>query len=189
MRGYFLTIWSFVDPIYYKCSRLTYLPAIEKNMNIFRVRLTKYKGKNIQLEDGTSITKNDTLIKIHLHNLRLLKEVKDEKSELKKAKMIYRHVQHSLPGIALYIQNHYKSNQIKGIIGITNLNKSCERLGFEVFNISNPLYKWLKWTTSLPITILARNEAFKKMFYYQPSYLIMSKEKLSKLYNISKGDY
>ena len=94
----------------------------------FGLRLTKYKGRNIVLSDGTQINKNDTLVKIHLHNVRLLKELKNIKSEIKKAKMIYRYVQKSLPGIEIYIRNHCHSNEIKGIIGITPLNKGCERL-------------------------------------------------------------
>ncbi|MGP7815918.1 YkoP family protein [Niallia sp. 01092] len=183
MRGYLLSIWSILDPIYYKCSRLTYLPKTGSDRNIFRVRLTKYKGKNIILSDGTNIKKNDLLIKIHLHNVKLLKELKNTKSELKKAKIIFRSVQHSLPGIELYIRNHKKSQQIKGIIGITNLNKSCDRLGFEVVHFTNRIYKWFKWTSSLPITLLSRNSPFKNnIFKYQPSYLLMSKHKLSSLY-------
>nr|WP_309143495.1 hypothetical protein [Bacillus sp. V3B] len=98
MRGYLISIWSLIDPLYYFCTRLIYLPSEEKEGNIFRIRLTKYKGRKIVLSDGTQINKNDTLVKIHLHNVRLSKELKDVKSEIKKAKMIYRYVQKSLPG-------------------------------------------------------------------------------------------
>ena len=113
MRDYLISIWSLIDPLYYCCSRLSYPPC--KEGNIFRVRLTKYKGRNIVLSDGTQINKNDTLVKIHLHNVRLLKELKNIKSEIKKAKMIYRYVQKSLPGIEIYIRNHCHSDKIKGI--------------------------------------------------------------------------
>ncbi|MEI3607811.1 hypothetical protein SPD48_19175 [Pseudogracilibacillus sp. SE30717A] len=82
------------------------------------------------LADGTN--KNDTLVKIHLHNVQLLKEISTIKSELNKAKMIYHYVQNSLLEVVLYIQNNSGSNIIKGIIGISLLNKGCERLGFEL---------------------------------------------------------
>ena len=181
MRDYLISFWSFIDPIYYHCSRLTYL-SFSKG-NIFRVRLTKYKGRNIVLSDGTQINKNDTLVKIHLHNVRLLKEFKNINSELKRAKIIYKYVQWSLPGIDSYIQNHTEAHNIKGIIGITTLNKGCERLGFEVFEISHPIYKWIKQMAFLPIEMMSsKNSVLHVMKHYQPKYLFMSTQKLSSKY-------
>lgn len=184
MRGYVLSIWSLFDPIYFFFTRLSYLPRIGMDRNILRVRLTKYKGREIVLSDGTEIKKNDTLVKIHLHNVKLLKELKDIKSELKKAKIIYRYVQKSLPGVEKYIQKSSRSEEIKGIIGITHLNKGCERLGFEIFDISHPIYKWFKWCAFLPIEILSnQNSSIRHNLKYQsPKYLFMSTNKLSKMY-------
>ncbi|MDQ0218921.1 hypothetical protein ELQ35_10410 [Peribacillus cavernae] len=183
MKGYLLSVWNTLDPLYFMCTRLNYLPEKEFK-NIFRVRLTRYKGVDVTLSDGTQIKKNDTCVKIHLHNIRLLNELKLIKSEVKKAKIIYRNVQRSLPGIEEYIRNHKNFNDIKGIIGITVLNKVCDRLGFEVVEISNPVYKRFKWVTFFPIIFLSSTEASNKniLKHPAPSYLFISKEKLSKLY-------
>ncbi|MCQ6277341.1 hypothetical protein JMM81_20935 [Bacillus sp. V3B] len=181
MRDYLISIWGLIDPLYYHCTRLTYLPT--KEDNIFRVRLTKYKGRNIVLSDGTQIKKNDALVKIHLHNVRLLKEFKSMNSEIKKAKMIYNYVKRSLPGIDLYIQNHSHSSEIKGIIGITTLNKGCERLGFEIFDISHPIYKWFKQIAFSPIEMISSQNSFLHVLkHHKPSYLLMSTDKLSNMY-------
>ncbi len=182
MRDYFISIWGVIDPIYYHCTRLTYLPSYDGN--IFRVRMTKYKGRNIVLSDGTQINKNDTLVKIHLHNVRLLKEFKNINSEISKAKMIYSYVKKSLPEIDTYIQNHTETNKIKGIIGITTLNKGCERLGFEVFDISHPIYKWFKQIAFLPIGILSckNSSVLHVLKTNKPSYLLMSTRKLTNMY-------
>lgn len=184
MRGYVLSFWSLVDPIYYFFSRLKCLPCEEIKGNIFRVRLTKYRGRNIVLSDGTQIKKNDILVKIHFHNVRLLKELKDIKSEIKKAKIIYRYVQKSLPGIEVYIRNCKHSQEIKGIVGITLLNKGCERLGFEVFDISHPIYKWFKQFAFLSIGILSSQNASIRhiLKHHQPNYLFMSTKKLTNMY-------
>jgi len=184
MRGYVLSIWSLFDPIYFFFTRLTFPPCTDLERSIFRIRLTKYKGKEVVLTDGTKINKNDILVKIHLHNAKLLMELKDIKSELKKAKIIYRYVQKSLPGVENYIQNCHCSKDIKGIIGITKLNKGCERLGFETFEISHPVYKGFKWFALLPIEILASgNCSLRQICNHQvPKYLFMSTQKLSKIY-------
>jgi hypothetical protein len=172
-----------MDPLYYHCSNLTYLSS-KGEENIFRVKLTKYKGRDLVLSDGTQINKNDLLVKIHLHNIRLLKEFKQINSGMKKAKMIYNYVQKSLPGIETYIQNHPHSSKIKGIMGITSLNKGCGRLGFEVFDISHPFYKWFKIIAFMPIEILSCNHSsvVRILKHHQPRYLFMSKEKLSTMY-------
>ncbi|WP_018663547.1 YkoP family protein [Heyndrickxia acidiproducens] len=181
MRDYLISIWGIIDPLYYHCTRLKYISVEEDN--IFRVRLTKYKGRSIVLLDGTQINKNDRLVKIHLHNVRLCHEFKNLNSELKKALMIYHYVKRSLPGIELYIRNHPYSGEIKGIIGITALNKGCKRLGFEVFDISHPIYKWFKQIAFLPIEMISGQHSLLHVLKHQkPSYLFMSREKLSRLY-------
>lgn len=184
MSGYFISIWSLIDPIYFFFTRLTYLPSEDTEGNIFRIRLTKYKGRNIILSDGTQINRNDTLVKIHLHNVRLLKELKDIQSELKKAKIIYRYVQKSLPELEIYIRNHCHHKEIKGIIGITLLNKGCERLGFEIFDITHPIYRWFKCLAFLPIGLLSsQNASIRHILKHQkPNYLFMSTNKLSNMY-------
>lgn len=184
MRGFLISIWSLIDPFYYSLTRLTYLTYEETGGNIFRVRLTKYKGRSIILSDDTQINKNDTLVKVHLHNVRLLRELKNIESEIKKTKIIYHYVQKSLPGVELYIRNHFLSNEIKGIIGITMLSKGSERLGFEVMDISHPIYKWFKIYSFLWINLLSRSHfSFRHILKpQQPKYLFMSKNKLAALY-------
>lgn len=184
MRGYILSIWAMIDPLYFFLSRLTYPPLIDKKDNILRIRLTKYKGRDITLSDGTRIKKNDILVKIHLHNVRLLKELKGINSELKKAKLIFQYVRRSLPGVECFIQNSPRAGKIKGVLGITSRNKGSERLGFEVIDISNSLYRCFKICAFLPIGLLSsRGSCFKDIFkHHQPKYLFMSTDKLTSLY-------
>lgn len=185
MKGYILSMWNTLDPFYYSCSRLKHVSA--NGDNIFRIRLTKYKGREIVLSDGTHIKKNDTLVKIHLHNVRLLMELKDIRSEIKKAKIIYRYVQNSLPGVEQYIRKHFEAIDVKGIVGITSLNKGSERLGFEIIDILNPFYKWFKILSFLSIGILShKNVTMGQVLKNQkPSYLFMSRGKLIQMYGMS----
>jgi hypothetical protein len=186
MRSYLLVAWNLFDPIYYSLTRLTYIHNEIPGESILRVRLTRYKGKDVILSDGTEINKNDTLVKIHLHNVRLLTDMQHLKSDIKRGRFIYQSIKKSLPCLVSYIQKHHKADEIKGIIGITMLDRGAERLGFEIVPISNPFYKWYKWTSLLPISILSATSPSFKYISKQsgPSYLFMSKAKLLSMYKV-----
>lgn len=183
MKLYLISIWSIIDSIYYVFTRLTHLDMMtdEKN-NIFRVRLTRYKGNSVILSDGTKIQKNDLLVKIHLHNVRLIKEIEHINSEVRRGSFIYKWVERSLPDLITFIDTNDKKDEIKGIIGITTLNKGSRRLGFDSFCISNPIYKWFKSITFLPICILSSTTPLLTIRKRQPKYLFMSKKMLIKKY-------
>lgn len=183
LRLYILWIWKIWDPIYYSFTRLQYIEPAGNKKTVFRVRLTKYKGKEVILSDGTRIRKNDVLLKIHLHNVRLLSEILNVKHELNKGRCIYKMVLYSMPVLADYIKNHPEEQKIKGIIGITMINKGVRHLGFECFFPENIFYLWLKKVSQLPIFFLSTStmnvQNFKK---HNPVYLMMSKEHLIKKY-------
>lgn len=145
-----------------------------------RVRLTKYKGRKITLEDGTVIQKNDVLLKIHLHNVKLLKETLKFDSDIRRALISYKIVEESLPSLARYIEVRGYTDRIKGLIGITTLHKGCRKLGFEVYPFRNPYYKWFKQVAFLPIHLLSGERFIKEI--PTPMYLMRSKEDLMSHY-------
>lgn len=181
VKSTFLAIWSIIDPIYYSFTRLVCVDR-KTNKNVFRVRLMRYRGKDITLSDGTVIQKNDILLKIHLHNIILLKDLMPISNGLIRGRAIYRRVEQSMPGLAEFIMDHPKYQQIKGIIGITTLNRGCQELGFEIFSIQNHLFKLYKWITLFPIHLLTAGNPLRKVKKHMPTYLLMSKPNLLKKY-------
>lgn len=178
IKLYLISIWSLLDPIYYLVTRLTYIGKTPET-NIFRVRFINYKGKALTLSDGTNIQKNDTLLRIHLHNVRLLKELSRNDSDVKRALYIYRSVENSLPDLVKFLEKHSQFQQIKGIIGITMLNRGSDRLGFERITISSRWYKAFKWISLLPIYCLSVSPlSLEKIKKHEPRYLFMSKDTL-----------
>jgi hypothetical protein len=183
VRFYFISIWTILDPLYYFFTRLTYIDG-ENHQTIFRIRLTRYKGIPLKLSDGTTVNKNDLMIKIHLHNVKLLKELSKIEGETKKARLIYKKVLEGLPHLAQYLSNHPRYDEIKGIIGISMLNKGCERLGFETFYIKNKWYCRLKQIVFIPMYLLTVNRITTNSLYRPPKYLVMLKEVLINRYTI-----
>ncbi|MFC4322778.1 YkoP family protein [Litchfieldia salsa] len=183
MRLYFISIWTILDPIYYFFTRLHYLNGEGMEQPIFRIRLTRYKGLPLKLSDGTVVNRNDLMIKIHLHNVKLLKELHNIESETKKARLIYKKVLEGLPDLASHLKSHPRYNEMKGIIGISMLNKGCERLGFETFFINNKWYCLLKRIVFIPMYLLTVNRITTNSLYRPPKYLVMSKDVLIAKYN------
>ncbi|MGJ9459726.1 YkoP family protein [Oceanobacillus sp. CF4.6] len=180
VRSYFLSVWKLIDPIYYRLTRLEYIVNEEGKRTIIRVRLTRYKGRDFILADGTVIHRNDVLLKIHLHNVNLLKQVQGYDSELRRGLVIYKRVRDALPSIAHYIRIHENKDEIKGLIGITSLYKGCKRLGFETKSIQNSYYKFFKTLSFLPIGLLSTTTKHRSRTI--PMYLFMPKDQLLQKY-------
>ncbi|MGM8216379.1 YkoP family protein [Bacillaceae bacterium W0354] len=176
-------IWTALDPIYYKLTRLTYIKEKEDFENIFRVRLLVYKGPEVTLKNGVHIKKNDLLVKIHLHNIRLLNEIKHINGEIRKVRYIQRIVEQSLPGLAHYIEHHPRKDEIKAVVGITTIRKCIRSLGFETFELNNRMFRILKFLTCAFIYFSFNpGTSIQSLKNQVPVYLFMSKENLLNFY-------
>ncbi|GIN41731.1 MULTISPECIES: YkoP family protein [Heyndrickxia] len=183
IRHSIISLWTLFDPFYHLVRRLKYIGTFQNRKAVFRVKLTKYKGKDFLLSDGTLITKNDRLLKIHLHNVRILKEVIKVNDSLHRTRAIYRMVEQSMPILAMFLENHRRVDDIKGIIGITMLNKGVKKLGFELMYPENGFYIHFKRISQMPIYLLSTTSlSIKKIKRKKPTYLLMSKEQLFEKY-------
>ena len=182
MKQHIINIWSIADPFYLKCTRLQCLEHITGSYSIFRIRLTRYKGREVVLSDGTIIKRNDLLVKIHLHNVRIMKEMQ-RMEKAANVLFLYKSVYSSMPTLAFYVLQHHHRDQIKGIIGITLIDKGFRRLGFESFSFSSSMYTWLKRISLYPIHLLSSPiSSSKRKKTPTPRYLFMSKDTLCNKY-------
>lgn len=139
------------------------------------------------LSDGTCIKKNDLLIKIHLHNIRLLKEMMGMDDQFLKAFYVYKKVRESMPDLSLYLSQHPQYDHIKGIIGITMLDKGYKRLGFEAVPVSSKAYLLLKGISQYPIYFLFNPTSLNRKQIF-PHYLFMSKEMIRNRYSVNTSE-
>jgi hypothetical protein len=168
-----LTFWRLFDPLYYACTRLRY---VDDENNIFRVRLLCYRGQTLTLSDGTRIEKGDLLLKIHLHNVRLLRFLLPLHSNVIKARMLRSLVVESLPAIAQLLCKGEPYQDVKAIIGITQLNRACQSLGFDVQPISTTWYRVFKRFSLFPIYLLSAAQPVQSFRKLQPMMLFMSRK-------------
>jgi hypothetical protein len=182
-----LPVWGAIDYVYFHLSRLQ--PVNLSDGNVFRVRLTRYHGCPLATEDGKVIDDGDLLLKIHLYNYQLMKQMKHLHKEISRALHVYQEVESSLPGLAQYLSNHQRSEEIKGILGITILNRGVKNLGFEIFAMDNIWYRLWKTSYMIPMYWFCQGKVSKWNKKMQPKYLVMSKERLLQTYLDGRRNY
>lgn len=176
-----LPLWGVIDQIYYQFNRLQLVDIGEEN--VFRVRVATYRGEPLALEDGQVIQAGDFFLKIHLYNYQLMKHMCHMDSDIRRALYVYEAVERSLPGLARYLYSHPKADQIKGIMGVTILNRGVKRLGFGTFDIKNQYYRAWKKAYMIPMYCLCHGQwKIGKNTKLDPKFVAMSKEQLFERY-------
>ncbi|MBP1933558.1 YkoP family protein [Ammoniphilus resinae] len=176
-----LPFWGIIDQIYFQFNRLQFID--KDGGNVFRVRPICYRGETLILKDGTEIHSGDLLLKIHLYNYALMKEMVGMRSEIRRALFVYQMVENSMPGLAKYLHLHPRSEEIKGVIGITLLNRGVRHLGFDSIPIANDYYRRWKKSYMVPMYYIChgfhKGNSNKKL---DPKILVMSKNRLFESY-------
>lgn len=137
MNAELFNIWIVFDFFYQHLTRLEYVD--KKNGNIFRVVFCKYHGPKLTTKDGVEINNGDPIVKLHIHNVGLTKQLKGIKNDTRLGLKTLRIVKDSLPQLALYIDSHPKGKDAKAIIGTTFLHRGVKKLGFEVADVPDSL--------------------------------------------------
>ncbi|KNB72170.1 YkoP family protein [Brevibacillus reuszeri] len=152
MNTSLLTLWGYWDEIYQRCTRLKY---VEKGNNIFRIVPLRYRGESLVTSDGHFIHKGDLIVKIHIHNYYFATLCKGVTDELKVALLLRRHIMHSLPKLAAYLDEMNKREEIKGIVGTTMLHKGVQPLGFSISDVPmSALFRFKRWYLRLLLRLI-----------------------------------
>lgn len=172
-----LPLWGLVDQIYYQFNRLQLIDI--EDQNVFRVRLSTYRGTPLALKSGEVIQSGDLVLKIHLYNYQLMKQMCHLESDIRRALYVYEAVEHSLPGLAKYLNDHPRANEIKAVLGITVLNRGIKKLGFESFELNNRLYRAWKKTYMIPMYCLCHGQwSLPSLQKLEPKFVVMSRAQL-----------
>lgn len=152
MREGLLLTWQIWDQIYQHCSRLQY---VDKENAIFRVVLLRYHGNSLPTRDGTVISNGDTIIKLHIHNCRLVSQLEGATNPARLGLVLRREVLNSLPYLAEFVLEHPQYQDIKGIVGTTMLHRGVKTLGFDVMDVpETPFYVYKNWYLKLMMQLM-----------------------------------
>jgi peptidoglycan-N-acetylglucosamine deacetylase len=118
--------------------------AVNEKYPFIKTRLRKYTSLHpLQLSDGETIVKGDTIAEMHFDNKMLIHMSLESKNSLHLATRMVRQAQKSLPCILNKIETDSKYQHVKGLYGISMVHRGVEHLGFTVLDLPKSLFKSL----------------------------------------------
>ncbi|MEG6521859.1 polysaccharide deacetylase family protein [Desulfotomaculum sp. 1211_IL3151] len=112
---------------------------------LFRLAVRNYRGKVMQLPDGTLLTPGDRVIELHLNNDFLQKLTTTGRSLEATAMALLRETRRSLPLLARAISQDPACQGTKALIGITMIHRGTSQLGFTVCDLSPFIRFMVAW--------------------------------------------
>jgi hypothetical protein len=150
-----------LDSVIVKAAGWTHIP--HSDTNFMYISPYRYRGQLITLKDGTTISKGDWIVELHLDN-----------KELEALNTSYTSLIRLLRGELLALKSCFMEGQysdIKAVFGITVFYEIAVRQGFTVLDISSKLkrFSWSLWENILRAAFQKGNKKAKKKY-------VMSKE-------------
>ncbi|MGZ4113224.1 MAG: polysaccharide deacetylase family protein [Tumebacillaceae bacterium] len=105
-------------------------------------RVRKYQGSPISLEDGTEIRKGDKIAELHLDNEMLLHFSAHARSSMKVAIQMIRHMAPLMPLVAERFACDPEFADVKGIYGVTIINRGVQQFGFTVLELEKSVFSF-----------------------------------------------
>lgn len=155
------------------------LQVVEGSKNKwFFLQVMEYKGPNLELEDGTIVSKGDTVAEIHLNNEVIV-------DNLGNVKFLFTVLQEECTAIAaqIPINDHYK--KIDAYFARSLMYAFAAKKGFEVREIKSKIATFTLgfWDSLLKYALEKNKTKFK---IRKPKEIWISREKIMKLYSIEK---
>jgi hypothetical protein len=183
MKGVMLRLWGVWDWFYFCFNRMQY---VSKEDNIFRIVRKKHTGPPLKTHSGEWIRPGDEIIKIHLYNYGLAKQVVQYHTEVSLALYLKKYMKESLVGLCEYINELPDNQNIKAIIGTSMLNRGADRLGFCLHDVQRSIFYWLKGFMYRFIYIMVHPYGMKYLkkngYRLKSKHLVMSVNELNDLY-------
>ncbi|MBM7565473.1 polysaccharide deacetylase family protein [Paenibacillus sacheonensis] len=108
--------------------------------SIFHYRVIKYRGATLELSDGNRIADKDDVVELHFDNGMLLQLMTNSRSMMQLAVMLIREVKKSMPQLAERLALDADAQLVKGLYGVSLMNRGVENFGFDVHKLPKGLF-------------------------------------------------
>lgn len=116
------------------------LKTINPKDPFMHIRMRKYRGKPVELGDGSLLCKGDKVIELHIDNRQLFELGIRSRSSAQLAIRMIRRMEEGLPMLAEVISKDVKLAQAKALYGVSMINRGPEKFGFKVHDLPDTLF-------------------------------------------------
>lgn len=113
---------------------------LERRDGFLYGRVIRYHGQPVQLENGEIIQNGDELLEIHLNNALLFQLGSHSRSTMRWMVELIHALEDFLPVVAKIVMTQPRYRNVKGLYGVTLVNRGIKPFGFEVFDLPEGLF-------------------------------------------------
>ncbi|WP_051620765.1 polysaccharide deacetylase family protein [Paenibacillus sp. UNC451MF] len=183
-----LSLWLKWESLYHVFFALE---PVDPDNQLLYYRVCTYHGKSIALPDGEEIRKGDRVVELHFNNEMMFHIAMDTRSMVQLAVQLIRAVQQLMPKMTERILNDTLTQDIKGIYGITMINRGPKQLGFTVTDLPRGLFFVVTKLYLRMLLLVVHPEGKKRLEIKKelltPKILAISTKELQKRYSVSPG--
>ncbi|MFF2909073.1 polysaccharide deacetylase family protein [Paenibacillus sp. NPDC057934] len=114
-------------------------------------RLRKYQGQSITMEDGTTLSKGDKVIELHVDNRELFELGMHSRSSAQLAIRMIRRMEKDMPVLAEEIAHDEALLEAKALYGVSMINRGPEKFGFTVLDMPDG---WFARSSKIYLSLL-----------------------------------
>lgn len=120
--------------------KLFHVRAIDNNNKVLSLRVRKYNGRPIILDDGEALQKGDKIAELHFNNDWLFTTSTKVRTPVQLAVKLIHNVDKGMPIIAYLIQHNPIYKNVKGLYGVSIINRGTKKFGFTVLDLPKGMF-------------------------------------------------
>nr|WP_243734928.1 polysaccharide deacetylase family protein [Paenibacillus turpanensis] len=178
-----VSLWLGWEKVYHVLFKLK--PVSPKD-SFLHLRITRYSGPPIRLNNGEVLQSGDKVAEIHLDNGILYQLGSKSRSSMHLAIQLIRAMDRALPHLVVMLRQRSDLAQIKALYGVTMINRGVEQFGFTVTELPKGTFAVLsKWYLTLLMNVIhprGKERLHERSELLVPKILAMSMTELTARY-------
>jgi peptidoglycan/xylan/chitin deacetylase (PgdA/CDA1 family) len=179
-----IAVWMLWEKLFI---RLLHIEPVDRSNPLLRLRVREYQGSMpIMLDDGECIRKGDLVAELHLDNDRLFRLGALSRNTTQLAIQLIRGMEQLLPRVTERFQNDPTFRNVKGLYGISLINRGPQQLGFTVVDLPKGFFARITtWYLRILLSVIhpqGKKRLSTKSEMLVPKIVAMSKKQLVERY-------